>query len=603
MKKYFSKCKIYALSHKKTSIAILLMVLYLGYFTYGKITDTSKETRYVTAAVEKGTLIASVSGSGQVSSSNQIDIKPKVSGDVVTISVKSGQTVKAGDRIASLDATDALKAVRDAEVNLETAKLSYAKLVEPNDALSELQWQNTIAKAKESKKSAEDNLQKAYDDGFNNVSNAYLQLPDIMTGLKELLYNSDNALGGRNGQQNIDYYTSRAQDYTVVNSKANQYRDDVNSKYNAARTAYEANFQHYKSTTRISSASEIEALISESYETTKMIADTVKSANNLIQYYKDQIALKDGTSAPLADTHLATLSTYTGQTNSFLTNLLGSTSGITSNKNTIVNSDRTIAENDLSFKKFQAGADTLDIRNAEIAITQKRNALSDTQTTLSYYYLRAPFDGLIAKINVEKGDTVSNGTSIVTLVTKQQIATLSMNEVDVAKIKTGQKATLTFDAVEELTITGIVSDVDTIGAVTQGVATYNVKIAFDTQDDRVKPGMTVSAVIVTDVKTDALIVTNSAVKTSSDGTRTYIEMFDAPLSGSTGATGAISKTPPKQITVTTGITNDTQTEILSGLSEGDLVITRTTTGAQAAAKSTTVNTRSLFGGGGSRPGG
>ena len=594
MKNIFAKIKRYVQTHKKMSIFVLLIVAYGGYYIHGKLTDTSGETRYTEATVVKGTLISSVSGSGQVSASDQIEIKPKVSGDIVSVAVKSGQTVQARDVIARLDATDALKAVRDAEVNLETAKLSYEELVAPNDALSTLQWENTLAKAKESKQTAEDNLEKAYDDGFNNVSNAFLELPSIITGLDQTLFDADNSLGGLVGQENADYYASYAKMYETENSKADQYVSEVKANYNVARDSFDSNFIKYKNTSRSANSDDIEALIVETYETAKKIADTVKSANNLIQYYKDQSALREVGTKPLADTHLSTLSGYTSKTNSYLTSLLSSTNSITSNKNTITNSTRTIAENELSFQKFEAGADVLDIRNSKITITQKENALSDAHTTLSYYYLRAPFDGIIAKVNAEKGDSVSGGTSVATLVTKQQIATLSMNEVDVAKIKTEQKATLTFDAVEGLTITGVVSEVDTIGTVSQGVATYNVKITFDTQDERVKPGMTVSAVIVNDVKTDTLTVENSAVKTAQDGSY-YVEMFDTPLVGSTATGGATSKVPPKQKTITIGISNDTETEILTGLKEGDFVVTRTTTGAQATA---TKSTGSLFGGGG-----
>jgi HlyD family secretion protein len=598
MKNIFQKIRGYVRAHKKTSVLILLVVAYGGYYIYGKLTDTSGETRYVMSAVTKGTLISSVSGSGQVSASNQIDIKPKVSGDIVSIKVKSGQMVKAGDAIATLDATDALKAVRDAQVNLETAQLTYQKLVAPNDELSTLQWQNTLAKAKEAKATAEDNLQKAYDDGFNTVSNAFLQLPSIMTGMEQIIFNSDNSLGGTTGQENIDYYSSYAKtgEASAVNSKAEQYADEVKTNYQLARTIFDANFQQYKNTNRTaSSVIDIENLIIQTYETTKKIADTVKSTNNLIQYYKDQSALRNADTKPLADTHLSTLSSYTSQTNSYLTSLLSSTNSITTNKNTIVNSARTIEENALSYQEFEAGADPLDVRNSQINITQKRNALADAQTTLSYYYLKAPFDGMIAKINTEKGDSISGGTSVVTLVTTQQIATLSMNEVDVAKIKVDQKATLTFDAVEGLTITGVVSEVDTIGTVSQGVATYNVKITFDTQDDRVKPGMTVSAVIVNDVKTDALTISNSAVKTASDGS-SYVEMFAVTPDDATNPQGVLSAVLPKRQTVTIGISNDTETEVLTGLKEEDLVVTRTTTGVQSTATKA-MSTRSLLGGG------
>ena len=100
------------------------------------------------------------------------------------------------------------------------------------------------------------------------------------------------------------------------------------------------------------------------------------------------------------------------------------------------------------------------------------------------------------------------------LITKQKIAEISLNEVDAAKVKVGQKVTLTFDAIDGLSITGEVSEIDALGTVSQGVVTYGVKIAFDTQDERVKSGMSVSAAIITDVKQNVLLVPNAAVKSN-----------------------------------------------------------------------------------------
>lgn len=599
MKKFFH----YFVARKFLGILLIASLSYGGYYAYKKITDTSGLPRYVTALAEKGTLIASVTGSGQVSALNQVDIKPKVSGEVISVYVGNGDSVKQGALLVQLDGTDAQKAVRDAEVALETAKLSYEKLVAPADELSLLQWNNTIEKAKESKDTAVSNLQKTYDEGFNNVSNTFLEMPSIITGLKDLLYSTDNSLGGQIGQMNIDYYTSYAQMNETVPGKAEQYKNEVNEKYLAARESYDETFLAYKAASRNSDTETIESLIVKTYDAVKKLADAIKSSNNLIQLYKDQSSLRNITAKPLADTHLSTLSAYTGKTNGYLTSLLGSTNSITSNKNTIINSDRTIAENTLSYEKFKAGADVLDIRNAKITISQKENALSDARETLAEYSIRAPFDGTVAKVNVKKLDEAGNGTSVVTFVTNQQMAEISLNEIDAAKVKVDQKVTLTFDAVEDLTITGKVNDVDTVGTVSQGVVTYTVKIAFDTQDERVKSGMTVNASIITDVKTDVLLVPNSAVKMN--GETYYIETFNPPISA-TDPAGTISKVPPTNKTVTVGIANDTQTEILSGLSEDEQIVERTATGASGNTTQTRTSmngsARSIFGGIGGGPG-
>ena len=218
----------------------------------------------------------------------------------------------------------------------------------------------------------------------------------------------------------------------------------------------------------------------------------------------------------------------------------------------------------------------LDIKSAELTVRQRENSLMDAKDNLSDYYIRSPFDGVIAVMNAKKGDSVSANTAIATLITKQRIAEISLNEIDVAKIKTGQKVNLTFDAVPDLNITGEVTEIDTVGTVEQGVVTYNVKTSFDTEDERVKPGMSVSAAIITDSKQDVIMVPNGAVKTR--GRIHYVEMFDVEIPKSTGQAsqaGFASPTLPREQAVEIGLANDSFTEIISGLKEGDQVVSRT----------------------------
>jgi len=580
------KIKKIIIAHKLASGGTAIMLALLGYWAYGSFTSTDGETRYVTATAEKGTLIVSITGSGQVSASNQVDLKPKASGEVVYIGVQNSQEVRMGALIAQLDARDAQKTVRDAEANLESAKLSLEKLQKPADNLSLIQSQNALDRAKESKQNAEDDLVKAYDDGFNTISNAFLDLPAIMTGLQDLLFSTTAGLG-LNGQWNIDYYANVVEQY---DAKVNEYKQDASNKYSAARTAYDKNFQDYKSTNRSSDTKTVESLIDETYEATKSVAEAVKSSNNLIQFYKDTLTGRNLKPSSVSDTHLATLNTYTGKTNSHLINLLSAKNTIQNSKDAIVNADRSIAENTESLAKLKAGADALDLDSARLTVRQRENALLDAKEKLADYYIRAPFDGTIAKIDIKKSDSVTGSTIAATLITKQKLAEISLNEIDAAKIKVGQKATLTFDAVEGLTIAGSVAEIDTVGTVTQGVVTYAVKIGFGTQDDRVKPGMSVSAAIVTNIKQDALMVPNSAIK--SRGEEHYVEMFDSPLAESQSNQGAASTNPPRQQTVEIGISNDTSTEIISGIKEGDQVVTRTIT---STSQTTTQQAPSLFG--------
>jgi RND family efflux transporter MFP subunit len=449
-----------------------------------------------------------------------------------------------------------------------------------------------------------------------------------MAGLQDILF----SYSFRSNQSNIDYYSDMAK---IYDEKAVQYNKDAYDKYQTARKMYDGNFQDYKSASRYSSTDVIESLINETYETAKSIAEAVKSANNLIQFYEDKLTERNLRPATLADTHLSTLNTYTGKTNTHLLNLLSIKRTLQTDKEAITNAEgdlkemdqnnpldmsaaeaavkekedslaklkagtdpldiqsaeRSVAEKTESLAKLKAGTDPLDIQAQELTIKQRQNALLDAKEKLADYFVHAPFDGVVAAIDIKKGDPISASTVIATFITKQRVAEVTLNEVDVARAEIGQKATLTFDAVPDLSITGEVAGIDTIGTVSQGVVSYTVRITFDTQDERVKPGMSVSANIIIEAKSDVLLVPNSAIK--SQGSGQYVEVAGGQVEQArvVSQTGVILPQPPRRQTVEIGISNDESTEITTGLKEGDRVITQAITSKSSAASTSSSQNR------------
>lgn len=595
-------------NHKFAAGAIFLIIVGIGYWGYTKIFSGDDAVRYMSAQVEKGTLIVSITGSGQVSAANQVDIKPKASGEITALYIKLGQEVDAGTVLAAIDARDVEQSVRDAATGLETAKLELDKLLEPLDELTLLQAENSLIQAKESRQESEYNLKKAYEDGFTNISNAFLELPDIVIGIQDILYGTNLSAGM---QSNISYYADTVKSY---DGNVLKYKDDAAVAYQKARTAYDKNFINYKSASRFSDRETIEVLLAETYNTAKDAAEAVKSASNLIQFYKDKFAERGLKPAVLADTHLATLSTYTGKTNNHLSGLLSIQRTIQDSKDAIISSGRSIEEKELSLEKIKKGPDELDIRAKKIAIQQKEDALTTAKQALADHYVRAPFAGVIAKVSAKKGDSASAGTIIATLITRSRIAEISLNEVDVSKVKVGQKVTITFDAIEGLSMTGEVAEVESIGTVTQGVVNYGVKIGFDTQDERIRPGMSVSAAIITDVKQNVLLVPNSAVHP----VRSQTPQASADLQADRTSNGVKQQNntayveifagddqAPRQQIVQTGLSNDTMIEITSGLNDGDQIVTQTITGTAQTQTTQSIGFRipGITGGGGGGGGG
>jgi len=563
------------------SVGILLVLVVGGYFGYQKFFMSSASMRYVLAQVEKGILVVSVSGMGQVSASNQVDVKPTVSGNIVYVGIKNGQEVKDGALLVQIDATDAQKSVRDAQANLDSAKLSLAKLQQPATQLSLTQSENALTNAQQTKVNDQNDLAKAYEDAFTNISNAFLNLPTVITGVQDILYKTTY----NSSQNNLAYYTDLAKKY---DESVFTYRDNTDTSYQTVRTAYDKNFIDYKAASRSSSEAVIETLLNETYNTTKLVSDLVKNTDNFLSFVKDRLTLHNDALPSQLATHQTNIATYTSTANSNLASLLNSVTAIRNAKDALVSDDLTIKEKTESLAELKAGTDQLDLESSQLSVKQKENALLDAKEKLADYYIRAPFDGVAASVSAIKGDAASSATSLATLITKQRIAEITLNEVDVAKVKIGQKATLTFDAIDGLSITGEVVEVDAIGTASQGVVSYGVKINFDTQDERVKPGMSLAAAIIVETKTDVLLVSSSAVKSS--GGQSYVQILEgvdvALLDQAMINSGVVSKNSPTQQAIQVGLSNDTQTEVASGLKEGDWVVARTISAASTQTQST-----------------
>ncbi|MFA5714460.1 MAG: efflux RND transporter periplasmic adaptor subunit [Candidatus Paceibacterota bacterium] len=566
IKNFFSKLKIFALSHKILSVLILVIIISSPFVVYHFLPKKTT-LNYVTQAVKKGNINIAVSGTGQVSSLKKVSLNSEISGSVTGVYVKNGEEVNKGDLLFKINSSDGEKNLKSAELALESAKLTLEEIQQPTDELTLLQAENSLIEAKESKTKAETSLEKAYDDGFNNISNAFLDLPSIMTGLNNILFSENLSLNG--SQYNIDYYASAANYY---NDKGTQYKDDAYSKYMVAKQSYDKSIANYKATSRFSDKATIEALISETYDTTKAVAEAIKSANNLIEFYKYTLSDKHQSYNSVADTHLSSLNGYTSKTNSHLSTLLSAKNTIADDKDSIVSADRSIKVKELSLEKTKEGSTDLEIRTQELAVEQKEADLVDAQKTLAKYSIRAPFNGTIASVDVSNGDTANSGTVMGSIITHEKIATITLNEVDIAKVKVGQKVDITFDALDNFTLVGEVYEVDATGTVSQGVVSYSVKISFATDNESVKPGMSISTNIIIESVSDVLTIPSSAVKTV--GGKSYVQVMNNK--------GAIERK-----TVETGITDNVSIEIKSGLSEDDKVVTSTNSGTKTTTTKTT----------------
>jgi len=576
MKKIFS----FILGHKIISLIILAVIITGGYFGYQKINAKENGISYTTAGIVKGMMISSISGVGQVSAENQVDIKPKVSGDVVYLNLKNDQEIKAGALLAQIDSRDASESIRDAQVALESAQVKLEDLLAQPDAKSLLAAENALAQAERDLTKAKENyeeieidaertLAETYEDGYSSVSDTFFKLSDYMADLKDVLGTDKSS----------EEYISA---YEIILGKDSIFIEKLLDDYNDALDSYNKSFVSFRGIYKNDERDVIYNLIGNTLETTKIIAQTLESARHMY----DAIMVE-------AYTHLNISSQVEKMQPKIESDVSSAYSNVSSLQKIIETIDDTVkdtpkkiedgkiaiqtaqekfAEKQLALEEIKVGADSDDIKSQEYTIVQKQESLWDAQEKWGDYFVYAPFDGILTAVNskIIRGDSVSSGTVLASIITQQKIAEITLNEIDVAQIKVEQKASLQFDAVQDLSITGKVVEVDTLGTVSQGVVSYGVKIAFDLDDERIKPGMTTSVNIILESKQNVLLAPLSAVKGMKDNS--YVEVL---INGQ-----------PQRKTVVTGSSNDTMIEIVSGLDEGEEIISQTinssTTNSQSA---------------------
>lgn len=620
---------------------LAVVVLGGGYWWYSSSNSSAAATRYTLAAVEKGTVISTVSGAGQVSGNRQLDIKPKASGDVVAVLVKVGDTVKAGQPMIELDRTNAQKtvrdagqSVRDAKISLDSAQLSLQKAKLPSDSVSLLQAKNSLEKAQRDLQELKDGptayeLKQAQADIASAEKNVRMtsdaSMPQVVrdaydaavTTLQSANQTISKSVQDSDGILGIDKPVSKSgltRLFAILNDST---RFQAEQSYQSAKLAAAA------AKTEVDSLKQVGEDISRIDAAADSVTDALDKASVLLA------DVTDGLQATLTSSDLTTndldslksmIESDRSSVNSKITSMQNLEQAVRQANDTydsgviahqravdamaklkegataseLATAQDNVKQAQAQYDKLSAGADPIDLKIAQNSLDRSvsslaaaQNKLDDANQALSDYTVRAPFDGIVATVAAQLDGEASAGSSAVTLLTSQQVATMSLNEVDVAKVKLGQKATLIFDAIEGLTITGEVAEVSPLGTVTQGVVNYDIKIAFDGQDERIKSGMSVSATIITEVKADVLAVANAAVK--SQGDIKYVEVLDnLPKTAASSTDSSVSTTDtPQRVQVQVGISSDTLTEITDGLKEGEKIIVQTIKSTASTAGSQT----------------
>lgn len=143
------------------------------------------------------------------------------------------------------------------------------------------------------------------------------------------------------------------------------------------------------------------------------------------------------------------------------------------------------------------GPKPADIAAAESDIASARAGLDRAQADLAQTELHAPFAGTVATIHAKVGEAVTAAAPIVQLAdfSAWQVETTDLTELNIVDVQLGDVATLSFDAIPDLDLSGKVANIEPFGADYQGDTVYKVTVTPDQMDDRLRWNMTAKVTI------------------------------------------------------------------------------------------------------------
>ena len=527
-----------------------------------------KEPEYLTELVKRGDLRETVEAVGTVISEKDLALQFPTSGVVAQVLVKEGDRVVSGQKLVTLRAGNLAAEVSSASARLQSAEADLRALLEgarPEDiAITEAEVANkraALEAARATLSASESKLQKVETEAATSLA-GYITTSKS-TATKELAV-AESALA------KVDDVLSNPDIQDGIARRGVPLLYSSASLKEAIRTAQ-------KETAFIPDHHEAIKVLQTSRAAIALATDGVNIVFNIVA----DLTTSNTLTASERETHKTTLSTQKSNLQTSLSNLdtalknlqdaaanfdtkiAAEESTITSARGDILTYETSlrIEEAQLNLKKAPARQTDIDV--AQARVREVRADLSRVQASYADSILTAPIDGVITKVNVKPGESLSmsfqSDAPITMLGSVPYRIEMYASEIDVPKINVTQSGSIILDAFPGIPFALRVSEIDSAATEKDGVPKYRLKLDFVHPHEELKIGMTGDTEILTGERVNVLSIPRRAILERDDGTE-YVRILQE--------NGTLVEED-----VTTGMEGGSgDIEVLSGVSEGDMVV-------------------------------
>ena len=200
----------------------------------------------------------------------------------------------------------------------------------------------------------------------------------------------------------------------------------------------------------------------------------------------------------------------------------------------------------------------LQVKNAEVQKQLADIQVKQALRRLEQATISAPLSGVLSAINVKEGETVGTQPVITMVDLSRYHIDITVDEIDVAKVKLNQEVLITLDSLPGVEVKGKIDRISPTSTTVNGVVSYSVRVVLDKSDAPLKTGMTANASIVLEKRADVLLAPNWAVRRDRTTGKAYLTIKNGDQT--------------QEIEVKTGLRNDAFSEIVSGAEKGQTVV-------------------------------
>jgi RND family efflux transporter MFP subunit len=224
-----------------------------------------------------------------------------------------------------------------------------------------------------------------------------------------------------------------------------------------------------------------------------------------------------------------------------------------------------IARQQLKAARAQYETSSTDITKANWEIAKlnlklAKLSLESAELNLEKAELVAPFDGVVADITITEGKEISTATLATPAISLVDTSGIEMrgfiDEIDVATVQLGQEANILLDALPDEEVNGEVAFISPVGTILAGVVSYDTTITLENPVAELKDGMSATAEVIIERRDDVLLIPNRAIRGTTENPIVVVLVDEQQ----------------EQREVTLGLTDGINTEVLSGLEEGEEVV-------------------------------